>query len=103
MGGKTSLIVTVEVVTAVFPLGSTTVNVTVFKPISLHVKSDLSMLNETLTLSDEPLSISLAVMLAIPLASRSTVKSLDTAVGVILSLTVTIAVPKVKFPDSSYT
>ena len=61
---------------AVLPLASVAVSVTVFAPISLQSKVDGSTVKLVMPqLSEEPLSISAATMLAFPAASNSTVTS----------------------------
>ena len=73
-------------------LGSVAVSVTVFAPKSSQSNDVTSNDNDTLQLSLDPLSISAAVIVAAPLASRVTVISCAIATGSILSTTVTVAV-----------
>ena len=61
--------VTVDVHDETFSLSSVTVNVTVFAPMSEQVKSLLSILNVIPQASEEPLSISAATIVALPVAS----------------------------------
>ena len=72
---------------------------TIFVPISLQSKVEISKeLVSIAQLSDEPLSISDADILASPLASNCTAISWVITVGAILSSTVTTAVDELEFP-----
>ncbi len=61
---------TVAVAELVLPNASSPVRVTVWIPKSLQSKFSLSKLRDKLQLSEEPLSISLIVIFALPLLSR---------------------------------
>ena len=72
---------------------SVTVRVTVFGPISAQVNDETSILNVGETqLSVEPLFTSDAVIVTLPVASKYAVIFCATAIGEVVSLTVTIAV-----------
>src|SRR5690606_18289005 len=82
VGAKLSSTVTVASQVSMTPWLSVTVSVTVFSPMSSQSKSVMLMLSVTVpSSSEEPLSISSAVMLAVPFSSNSTVKSWQTATG----------------------
>ena len=85
-------------------LGSVTVRVTEFEPTLAQVNevAEAEVL-ATEQLSEEPLSISPAVMLAFPLPSRKTVTSRHTAAGAVVSCTVTVAVQVAVPPSTSVT
>ena len=72
IGGVLSLTVTVEVHASVVPAGSVTVSVTVFPPMSPQSKAVMSADSVTEQLSVLPPSISAAVIVAFPAASRLT-------------------------------
>jgi hypothetical protein len=76
VGGRRSSTVTVAVQLAVFPFTSVTVRVTGLAPVFVQVKADgdTSRL-VTLQASLDPLSISLPLIAALPVASSWTVKS----------------------------
>ena len=68
--------VTVAVQVLLLPLGSVTVKVTVLVPRSAQVNEEVSKLSEaTESLSLDPLSMSPATIVALPVASKATVKS----------------------------
>ena len=84
--------VTVAVQVSVLPFESVTVSVTVLSPKSAQVKLVISKVIEAIEQSsDEPLSISAAVIVTLPVASNSAVKSWQTATGGVESM-VTVAV-----------
>ena len=92
VGGLASSTVTTAVVALLFPAMSVTVKVTVFSPISAHVKSVRSRASAVKEqLSVEPLFISAGTITAFPLASNCTVISWLMATGSIWSCTVTSA------------
>ena len=62
--------VTIAVHTAVLPLASVTVSVTVLAPKSAAVKEVISADKVNVQLSEEPLSRSAATILALPVASN---------------------------------
>src|SRR4051794_30559738 len=71
VGGVTSLTVTVAVAVDWLPWLSVTVSVTVLTPVLLQSKLLLSILNDEIPQASlEPLSISEAVMTAVPAADR---------------------------------
>ena len=75
-----------------------------FSPISEQEKLVISkFMLWTLQLSVLPLSISVVVIVAFPFASSWTVIFCVTTVGLILSSTVTVAVPVFEFPLASVT
>ena len=84
-------------------LGSVAVSVTVFAPKSSQSNDVTSNDNDTLQLSLDPLSMSAAVIVAAPLASRVTVISCAIVIGSISSTTVTVAVSLAWLPFSSWT
>ena len=74
-------------------LASAVVSVTVFAPTLVQVKLVMSSVVLLIAqLSEEPLSMSPAVMVAFPLASRKTLMLWQTAVGAVESTTVTVEV-----------
>ena len=91
--------VTTAVVKELFPLLSTTVNVTVFGPTSTQVKLEISKPKEAIPhASDELLSTSVGTILTLPFASSCTVMSFANATGLTVSSTVTTAVTVALFP-----
>ena len=99
-----SAIVMIAVVALLFPFTSVTVKVTVFAPISAQVKSVWSRDNvATEQLSVEPLSISVDVMTALPVASNCTVIFCAATVGITVSAMVTTAVVALLLPLTSVT
>ena len=96
--------VTVAVQVETLPLRSVTVSVTVFGPMSEQSKvlGDTAMLWMP-QLSDEPLSICAAVMVAVPPAFNCTVIFWQMAVGGIVSCTVTVAPQVATLPLRSVT
>ena len=94
--------VTVAVQVEVLPLTSVTVRVTVLAPTFEQLKLDgATLIPARPQLSEEPLLMSDAVIVAEPLPSRATVMSRQIAVGAILSSTVTIAVQDEVLPVGS--
>src|SRR5690606_37580132 len=103
-GAVTSSTVTIAVAVSVLPLTSVTVRVTVLSPTSPQSKLDLSSVIPAIPqVSDEPLSISAAVRLALPVASSWIVMFLVTTTGAMMSSTVTIAVAVSVLPLTSVT
>ena len=96
--------VTVALQVDTFPFTSVTVRVTVFVPMLAQEK----LLGLTVTdwmpqLSELPLLICAAVILAFPAASNCTVMFWQTAVGAMLSCTVTVALQVDTLPFTSVT
>ena len=87
-----SITVTVAVAEAVFPLASVTVNVTVFAPTLEQSKFVFDKLNPKVPeqLSDEPLLIAAAVVVAVPLTFKYMETFCVITVGAWLSITVTV-------------
>ena len=87
-----SITVTVAVAEAVFPLASVTVNVTVFAPTIEQSKFVCDKLNPKVPeqLSDEPLFIVAAVVVAVPLTFKYMETFCVITVGAWLSITVTV-------------
>ncbi len=86
------------------PAASVTVSVTLTgAPISLQSKSVISALKVKLQLSDDPLLISAATILAWPVLSKSILIFLHWAFGKISSLTVTVVLQVDVFPLLSST
>ena len=103
-GSTLSSTVTVEVHVDTFPFTSVTVSVTVFAPTSEQSKLVSSSTRLAIAqLSEEPLSISKAVIEAVPSALSCTVMSWQTALGSISSSTVTSAVQVDTLPFTSVT
>ena len=103
-GDTVSSTVTVAVHVLALPLASVTVKVTTFAPIILQSKAVWSNAKLwILQLSVEPLSISAALMLALPDPSNWIVISWHKAVGAIVSSTVTPAEQVPVLPLSSVT
>ena len=85
--------------TLMFLAASVTVKVTVLSiPIFVQSKEVTSIDGVYAQLSEEPLSMFSAVIVALPNSSNVIVKSCATAVGAILSSTATVAVPVVILP-----
>jgi hypothetical protein len=85
--------VAVEVQVVLFELASVTVKVTVLPlPTFAHPKVVGLAARLNVQLSSDPSSTSVAAIVALPAASRSTVMFLQLAVGGVLSNTVTVAV-----------
>ena len=104
MGGVTSLMVTVAVQVETFPLLSVTVSVTVFAPTFAHVNEEGETESEAIPHASElPLLTCAAVIVALPDELRLTVMFWQTAVGLVTSLTVTVAVQVETFPLTSVT
>ena len=104
LGDSSSNTVTFAVAELELPLASVTVNNTGFVPIELQLKLVGSTTIDAIPqASKEPLSISAAVILAFPVASMVTEISCTTAVGAVLSITVTICVAVTEFPELSVT
>ena len=102
VGASVSVTVTVAEAAFTFPDPSVTVRVTVLAPTSLQVKSEsLSTMLVMLQLSDEPLSMLVNEIEALPEPSRVTVISWVTTVGETESTTVTVAVVLEALPDPS--
>ena len=101
-----SLTVTTAVPVLLFPFTSTTVKVTVLVPIfeQLNVLG-VTDNNEVFTpqASNEPLFICAAVILTEPLDPKKTVLFIVVTVGLIVSITVTVAVLALTFPATSVT
>ena len=96
--------VTVEVHVLALPFTSVTVSVTVFAPIVEQSKDVISSVVLAIPqASADPASISPELIVAIPFTSRSTGISWHTAVGAILSSTVTTEVHADTFPLLSST
>src|SRR5690606_39124382 len=103
-GAVMSSTVTMAVALSVLPFTSVTVSVTVLAPTSPQSKLDLSSVMLAIPqASVEPLSISTAVMLALPVASSWTVMLRVTTTGAVMSSTVTIAVALSVLPFTSVT
>jgi len=85
----------------VFPAASVAVNVTVFAPASAQVKIESVIVTVTEQLSLLPLSMSAATSLASPFVSKYIVAGLQSAIGLITSCIVTIAVQESTFPLAS--
>ena len=90
IGGVFPITLTTATHEMLFPLGSDTVNVTLFAPISPAPKLVFEAVNEILQLSVDPPSISAADIVALSEASRITVIFLQTATGSISSVTMTL-------------
>ena len=99
-----SATVTVDIQVDVLAFASATVNVTLFVPISAQVNDVmLGVKLDTPQLSLEPPSISDPVMVAFPDPSKNTVMFWHTAVGLVVSTTVTMAVHVELFAFASVT
>jgi len=97
-----STTVTVEVAVLLFPFTSVTVRVTVFAPKSAQLKVDgLTLVLAMPQASLEPVETFEATMLALPAASRLTVIFCATAVGLMVSITVIVALAELMFPLAS--
>ena len=103
VGAVTSDTVTVAVQVAVFPAGSDTVKVTLLAPMFAQVKVDGESEKETLQLSVLPLFTELPGTVTVPAAPRFTEMFWHTAVGTMLSVTVTTAVQVLLLPFTSVT
>src|SRR5580658_10656490 len=104
VGAILSSTVTVAVAVEALPLSSVTVSVTVLAPRLEQVNAVLLRLNDAIVqLSVEPLFTAAAVVEALPVASKYIVTFCATAVGAILSSTVTVAVAVEALPLSSVT
>ena len=85
-----------------FPLASAKVKTTLFDPIFAQVNAELESVEEVIPqLSVLPALMLAAVMLALPAPFRKTVRFWQTAVGAILSITVTINEQESTFPATS--
>src|SRR5690554_2163777 len=103
-GAVTPSTVTIAVALSVLPFESVTVRVTVLSPTCEQSKSYwLSVMLAIPQVSVEPLSISAAVMLALPVASSWMVMFLVTTTGAVMSSTVTMAVAVSVLPLTSVT
>lgn len=104
VGARVSTTVTVAVALLELPLLSVAAKVTVFAPICEQVKSTGRAANDAIPhASDVPLSMSLVLIKALPLASSCTVTSFVRTVGPVLSCTVTAASQVAEAPLSSVT
>jgi hypothetical protein len=104
VGGIISLTVTIPAQVAVFPFTSVTVSVTVFAPTLEQLKVEGETESDKIPQASElPLFTCAAVMLAVPDELRFTVTFWQTAVGGVISLTVTVAVQVDVFPLLSVT
>ena len=104
IGLTVSKIVTIEGAVAKLPEASVTVNVTLFTPKFEQVNDDGVAVNEdTPQLSLEPLLIEAPANVKVPLLPKYAVKFLAIAIGLIVSATVTVAVPVLIFPFTSVT
>ena len=99
---STAVTMTVTVAEAAFMHSSVTVRTTSFGPTSSQSKDVTSMERVTSPhASEDPLSMSSAVMVACPLPSRITVRSEPRAVGDVVSSMVNVAVVVVVLPQLS--
>jgi len=101
-GLMVSLTVTLVIQVATLFALSVTVKVTGLAPTLVQSKLDLEICSVIGPLSEDPLSISEAVIVASPLASRSTtILLLQRAVGELISITVTKATQLEVLPEAS--
>ena len=99
-----SSVATSAVQVEIFPFTSVTVSVMMFEPTTVQSNVLLSIVTvATPQLSNEPLLMSAAVMLACPLLLSCTVMSSQTAVGLMVSNTSTLAVQVLELPLLSIT
>ena len=104
VGSRSLTTVTTATHVLTFPIKSVTDKVTLFGPTSLQSKSVCEAAKLAIPqLSEEPPSISAAVIDASPLASSCTVMSLQTITSGSVSLTVTSKLQVVVFPLVSVT
>ena len=104
IGATLSSTVTTAVQLEVLPLASVTVSTTLLAPTLEQSKLETSMVVEAIPQASlEPPSTSAAVMEALPLASNCTVMFWHTAVGAILSSTITVDVQLALLPFTSVT
>ncbi len=101
-GSTLSTTVTFAIEVPEFPDRSVTLSITKFSPIFEQSKVfGITSILSILQLSTDPLFISLGLIVALPVLSRYTMISCDTAVGGVVSTTFTIAVAEEVFPDGS--
>ena len=103
MGPRLSSTVTVAVQELLLPEESATVKVTVLGPMSTQVKLVWLKVLVKAQLSALPLSTALAEVLPLPEASSCTVSGWQTALGAMVSRTVTVALQVLVLPEPSDT